>query len=77
MTEIQWGPPQPRLKWWQHLLPKSRRPKQTHRPGVTVMTFEESDAEWIRVKCYVRPLGGIYDHANSTNIDATTPEETK
>ena len=76
MTETQWGSPQPRLKWWHRLLPKSRRPTPTHRPGVTVMTFAESDVEMIRVKCYVLPLGGIYDDANSTNIDVTW-EETK
>ena len=71
MSEIQWGPPQPRLKWWQRLLPKSRRPTPTHRLGVTLMTFAESDIEMIRLKYHVRPLGGIYYDANSTNIDAT------
>ena len=71
MSEIQWGSPQPRLKWWQHLLPKSRRLVPTHQVETRVTTFEESGVEMVRLKCYVRPLGGIYYDANSTNIDAT------
>ena len=77
MSEIQWGSPQPQLKWWQRLLPKSRRPTPTHQVGTRVTTFEESGVEMVRLKCYVRPLGGIYDDMNSTNIAASKPEETK
>jgi len=77
MSEIQWGSPQPRLKWWQHLLPKSRRPTPTHQVGTTVTTFEESDVEMVRVTWSVLPLGGVHDDANSTKTAASNPEETK
>ena len=76
MTEIQWGSPQPRLKWWQRLLPRSRRPTPTHRPGVTVTTFEESGVEMVRVTCHMRSLDGIHDDTNSTKT-AATREATK
>jgi len=35
-----------------------------------VTTFEESGVEMVRIKCYVRPMGGIYDSQNSADLEA-------
>ena len=70
MSDIRWGAPRPHLRWWHRLLPKSRKPTPTHQVGTTVTTFEDSGVEMVRLKCYVRPMGGIYDSQNSADLEA-------